>query len=497
MQPSARALELAHITKKDPRLVEAILSEATEVIRAKPNVLIVATRHGLILANAGIDQSNLAAEDHGRRVLLLPREPDASAARLKARLDAQFGLDLGVIVSDSAGRPWRLGTVGIAIGAAGVPALWDRRGEKDLSGRPLEVTEVGFADAVATAAVLAMGEAAEGCPAALVRGADWGARAEPRPAAALVRPEVGGSLPMSGQPRDGGTYVALSGGVGGAKLSLGLAQLLGDRLTVIVNTGDDFEHLGLAISPDVDTALYTLAGIVNPETGWGRRDETWTFMEAIGRLGGPTWFRLGDGDLAMHVDRTQRLKAGETLTEFCAHAAARLGIAARVLPMTDDPLRTVVDTDAGMLAFQEYFVREQCRPAVRTISFDGAAAAKPAPQVLAALSAPTLAGIIICPSNPWLSVDPILAVPGLRDGAEGERRADRRRVADHCRQGRERPGGQDHGRAWPGSEQRQRRPPLRRADRRFRHRYGTMPLLRRTWVSRVSRHQYGDGHDRR
>jgi LPPG:FO 2-phospho-L-lactate transferase len=219
---------------------------------------------------------------------------------------------------------------------------------------------------------------------------------------------------MSRQVQGPGTYVALSGGVGGAKLSLGLARLLGDRLSVIVNTGDDFEHLGLAISPDVDTVLYTLAGIVNPETGWGRRDETWTFMEALGKFGGPTWFRLGDGDLAMHVDRTQRLKAGATLTEFCAHAAERLGITACILPMTDDPLRTVLDTDAGTLAFQEYFVREQCRPVVRNIRFEGAAAARPSPQVLAALAAPTLGGIIICPSNPWLSVDPILAVPGLR-----------------------------------------------------------------------------------
>jgi LPPG:FO 2-phospho-L-lactate transferase len=210
------------------------------------------------------------------------------------------------------------------------------------------------------------------------------------------------------------TCVALSGGVGGAKLSLGLAELLGDRLSVIVNTGDDFEHLGLAISPDVDTALYTLAGVVNPETGWGRRDETWTFMQALGALGGPTWFRLGDGDLAMHVDRTQRLAAGETLTDFCAHAAARLGVAAHILPMTDDRLRTVVETDMGTLAFQEYFVREQCRPAVRAIRFDGADDARPTRQVLDALSAPTLTGIIVCPSNPWLSVDPILAVPGLR-----------------------------------------------------------------------------------
>jgi LPPG:FO 2-phospho-L-lactate transferase len=249
---------------------------------------------------------------------------------------------------------------------------------------------------------------------------------------------------MSGRAEAGGaTYVALSGGVGGAKLSLGLARLLGsdpsrrpvrhDRnaggegsdpvfregsdpsLSIIVNTGDDFEHLGLHVSPDVDTALYTLAGIVNEETGWGRRDETWSFMEAIGKLGGPTWFKLGDGDLAMHVERTRRLSAGETLTQVCAHAAERLGIAARILPMTDDPLRTILDTDAGTLAFQEYFVRDRCRPAVRRIRFEGAAAARPTAQVLAALSAPTLGGIVVCPSNPWLSVDPILAVPGLRE----------------------------------------------------------------------------------
>jgi len=211
------------------------------------------------------------------------------------------------------------------------------------------------------------------------------------------------------------TYVALSGGVGGAKLSLGLAHLLVERLAVVLNTGDDFEHLGLHISPDVDTALYTLAGIVNPDTGWGLSGETWTFMEAVARLGAATWFRLGDGDLATHVERTHRLRDGETLTEVCAHLAARLGIAARIVPMTDDRLRTVVETDAGTLAFQEYFVREQCRPAVRAIRFEGAAAAKPAPQVLEALSAPGLAGIIVCPSNPWLSIDPILAVPGLRE----------------------------------------------------------------------------------
>ena len=213
----------------------------------------------------------------------------------------------------------------------------------------------------------------------------------------------------------GASYVALSGGIGGAKLSLGLTQLLGDRLTVVVNTGDDFEHLGLTISPDIDTTLYTLGGVVNVETGWGRRDESWNFMQAIAGLGGPAWFNLGDRDLATHVDRTNRLRCGETLTGITAHLAEQFGIKPRILPMTDTPVRTVVETDAGTLAFQEYFVRDRCQPIVRSIRYDGASAARVTPQVMQALAAPDLAGIIICPSNPWLSIDPILAVPGMRD----------------------------------------------------------------------------------
>jgi coenzyme F420-0:L-glutamate ligase / coenzyme F420-1:gamma-L-glutamate ligase len=184
--PGARASELATVTGKDARLVEAILSESAEVLRARPRVLIAVTRHGFVMANAGVDQSNLEPGDDGRRVLLLPEAPDLSALRIKDRLDAHFGGDIGVIVSDSTGRAWRLGTVGVAIGAAGVPSLMDRRGEPDLAGRPLEATEVGFADAVAAAAVLVMGEAAEAHPAVLVRGLQW--TQDPSPATALVRP---------------------------------------------------------------------------------------------------------------------------------------------------------------------------------------------------------------------------------------------------------------------------------------------------------------------
>lgn len=216
---------------------------------------------------------------------------------------------------------------------------------------------------------------------------------------------------MSGAAR----VLAVCGGVGGAKLAEGLLRTLPpDALAVVVNTGDDFEHLGLRISPDVDTVLYTLAGLANPATGWGRRDETWTFMQALGALGGPTWFRLGDGDLATHVERTRRLAAGEALGAIVADFAQRLGIAARVLPMTDGRLATRVDTDQGTLDFQDYFVHRQCRPRVRAIRFDGAAACRPAPALAALLAAGAPEAVLICPSNPYLSIDPILAVAGLR-----------------------------------------------------------------------------------
>src|SRR5471032_1819075 len=210
--------------------------------------------------------------------------------------------------------------------------------------------------------------------------------------------------------------VALSGGVGGAKLALGLSRILpANELLVVANTGDDFEHLGLSISPDIDTLTYVLAGIDNPKTGWGRRDETWSFMETIGSLGGESWFRLGDRDLATHVERTRRLGCGETLSQVTADFCRRLGIAARVLPMTDDRVRTRVRSDGGWIDFQDYFVRQQCRPVVRELRFDGAATARPQPELLAALRDGRLRAVVLCPSNPFISIEPILAVPGVRE----------------------------------------------------------------------------------
>jgi LPPG:FO 2-phospho-L-lactate transferase len=208
--------------------------------------------------------------------------------------------------------------------------------------------------------------------------------------------------------------LALCGGVGGAKLALGLYHMLGPKLTVMVNTGDDFEHLGLKISPDLDTVLYTLGGIADPRRGWGRAQETWAFMEALGVLGGQTWFRLGDRDLALHVQRTEWLRHGNTLSSFTAYAAQKFGILARIVPMSDQVVRTMVVTDEGELAFQRYFVERRCEPVVRSIRFEGASQALPAPGILELLATSSLRKIVICPSNPYLSVDPILAVPGLR-----------------------------------------------------------------------------------
>jgi LPPG:FO 2-phospho-L-lactate transferase len=212
-----------------------------------------------------------------------------------------------------------------------------------------------------------------------------------------------------------GEVVALSGGVGGAKLALGLARVLDSgQLTVIANTGDDFSHLGLVISPDIDTLVYTLAGLADPVQGWGRRDETWAFMAALEQLGGETWFRLGDADVAMHVERTRRLAAGETLSAVTDRLRRRLGIAARILPMSDDPVHTRLETDAGWLDFQDYFVRRQCTPRVRRLDFLGADSARPLPQVMASLGSRDLRAVVICPSNPFLSIEPILAIPAIR-----------------------------------------------------------------------------------
>jgi LPPG:FO 2-phospho-L-lactate transferase len=207
--------------------------------------------------------------------------------------------------------------------------------------------------------------------------------------------------------------VALAGGVGGARLADGLAQILPpENLTLIVNTGDDFEHLGLYICPDLDTVCYTLAGLGNPSTGWGRAGETWRALESLSLLGGPTWFRLGDQDLGLHLERTRRRRLGQPLSHIVQHFCQAFGIRPRILPMTDDITPTWVYTIDGEMPFQEYFVRRQCQPIVTGFHFQGAEDASPAPGVLEVIHNAHL--VVFCPSNPWVSLDPILSIPGIR-----------------------------------------------------------------------------------
>jgi len=219
--------------------------------------------------------------------------------------------------------------------------------------------------------------------------------------------------------------LAISGGVGGAKLALGLAHILEPgTLTIAGNTGDDFVHLGFFISPDLDTVMYTLADLNNKELGWGQAGESWNFLDAVTRLGGDSWFRLGDRDIGTHVIRTQMLVAGKSLSEVTSHLCRQVGIKHRLVPMTDDPVATIVHTRTGeKLAFQHYFVRDECRPEVTGFAFSGIDAAKPAPGFSEALADTSLAAVVVCPSNPFVSVDPVLRLPGVMDAVASSKAA--------------------------------------------------------------------------
>lgn len=212
-----------------------------------------------------------------------------------------------------------------------------------------------------------------------------------------------------------GKIVALSGGVGGAKLVLGLSHIVpSDQLMVVTNTGDDFDHFGLRICPDTDTVLYTLAGLANPTPGWGRADETWTFMETTKSLGGEDWFNLGDGDLALHILRTQALAAGKSLSAIMAEVAKAWNVGPQIIPMCDQPVATIVETNDGPLAFQHYFVREQCAPVAKGFTFKGIENAVANPIIIDALNG-AVDAIILTPSNPFVSIDPILKTPGMKN----------------------------------------------------------------------------------
>lgn len=221
--------------------------------------------------------------------------------------------------------------------------------------------------------------------------------------------------------------VELAGGVGGAKLGEGLQAIVGDRLTVIVNTGDDTERHGLLVCADHDTVMYTLAGLENPEFGWGLAGDSWAVMHALERYGEEGWFRLGDRDLATHIVRTDRLRRGERLTDVLVGLQRALDVTARILPMADESVRTQVRTNDGWLDFQDYFVRLRQVPDVHEVRFAGIEAARPTAAVVAALGAADI--VVIAPSNPIVSIGPILAVPGMSELLDGARRRGARIVA--------------------------------------------------------------------
>ena len=210
------------------------------------------------------------------------------------------------------------------------------------------------------------------------------------------------------------THLALSGGIGGAILAMGLEHIFNSpKLMIAGNTGDDFEHFGLNISPDLDTLLYTLSGKSDLERGWGLANETWSFMKAMKEIGGETWFQLGDRDLAIHVERTRRLKEGERLSLITSSFCRKFGVKSHIVPATDDSLKTLVKTPKGILSFQHYFVRDQCRPKILGLKYEGSENAQPCPALEEGLESSLLETVVVCPSNPFLSIDPILAVKGV------------------------------------------------------------------------------------
>ena len=222
-------------------------------------------------------------------------------------------------------------------------------------------------------------------------------------------------------PAFSGDVLALSGGVGGAKLARGLARVLpAGTLTVICNSGDDFRHLGLQICPDLDSVTYGIAGLADAARGWGRAGETWQFMESLKALGGPDWFNLGDRDLALHVWRTEQLQQGRSLSEVTADVCRQFGVDPCILPMSDAPVRTLLETDQGTLEFQDYFVRRRAAPRVSALRYVGAAEAPLPAGIAARIAAGWSPGcVVVCPSNPYLSIDPILAMPAWRDWLSG------------------------------------------------------------------------------
>ncbi len=412
VEPSERARELAGATGKDPRWVELVLRDSTGISRQGPGALVVRHKLGFVSADAGIDMSNARPSPEppgsGPWVLLLPEDPDRSAEALRASLAEASGARIGVVVSDSFGRPFRLGTVGGAIGVAGPAGALGQEGRARSLRAP---TRAHAHRARRPGRRRGRPRRRPGIGAARGR-----RRARPelqRGNARRVRARTAARQGPLRMTRAWKSVVALSGGVGGARLIRGLARALPpEALTTVVNTGDDFEHWGLHVSPDVDTVMYALAGLSHEERGWGLADETFRALEALRAYGEEGWFAIGDRDLATHMARTLGMARGETLTQATARLCAALGIASRVLPMSDGRRPTMIDTrDHGSLTFQNWFVRHRAEPAALRVWFDGTAGTTP--EVLDAVRRAEV--VIVGPSNPYVSIDPILTLPGVHE----------------------------------------------------------------------------------
>ena len=400
VKPSARAVAIAEHQQRDSRLVEVILSESKSIIREDAHVIITETHHGFICANAGVDRSNVVGPEW---VSLLPVDPDESARKLRARFRKLAGVDIAVIVTDTFGRAWRQGLTNVAIGVAGLNPLLDFRGQVDDHGKDLVATVLAIGDELAAASGLLMRKTTR-IPAVIIRGYRFNPSGGDG-ALSLIRPKERDPFQM---------ITALAGGVGASKFLDGLVQVTpAEEITIIVNTGDDIELFGLYIAPDLDIVTYTLAGIVNPATGWGVAGDTFDCLNHLKLYGAEHWFNLGDRDLATHIWRTLMLREGKTLSAVSEHIRQALGIASRILPMTDLHTPTTIVTSEGPLHFQEYLVKRRAEVPVQGIRFENIEAAIPAVGVIEAIRDSEV--VIVCPSNPLISIGPILSVPGIRD----------------------------------------------------------------------------------
>ena len=402
--PSEKAIDLAEKSKKDPKLVEAILNESNEVVEVGPNFIITETKHGFVCANAGIDESNVG----DGLATPMPIDPDKSAFEIREFLEKEFGEEIAVIITDTQGRAFRFGAIGTAIGCSGISPLWRRVGEKDLYGRELETTEIATGDELAAAASLIMGQADEGLPVVIIRGFD---------SFDTLR-NVDSNMKSIIMPKEFDVFrkwvkfmiTVLSGGTGTPKLLQGLKEIVDpEELTIIVNTLENDYFSGVYVSADVDTVLYTMSDMINDELWYGVKGDTFVTNERLNEIGCPELLRIGDIDRATKIQKTQLMeKYG--LTKAVEIQAEKMGIKSKIIPMSDENSDIKIITDVGELEFHDFLIKHQSQPEVLDVKFSKVS---PASGVVEAIK--NSDAVIIGPSNPITSISPILSLDGVKD----------------------------------------------------------------------------------